>query len=104
MNAARELEARVIARCAEVARGLSSLANDEIEANVFAAASGILGVRFPALGARLKVAADGYFEANPNAKLALGEVIDRGWIVSLPRLKDRLYRSLDLTGRLTAPF
>jgi hypothetical protein len=39
-------------------------------------------------------ASEQYFATHPNERLAAGEVVRNGWVVSLPRLRDMLSQQL----------
>lgn len=84
----------MLARCVAVARGTGG-ATDQQEANVFRVASMLLSRRFQNEASRLEGASDMYFERCPNEKLSTGEVVDKGWVLGFPRLKDMLSRELD---------
>jgi hypothetical protein len=91
---ARAAESAMIARCAAVARDAGSAAQDWREANVFRVAAMVVRSRFPRESEQLMHVADAYFGAHPDEKLAPTDVIRQGWIVSLPRLCERLSRAL----------
>jgi hypothetical protein len=42
----------------------------------------------------LMLAANPYLAAHPNERLASGDVVMKGWVVGLPRLRDMLCRQL----------
>ena len=94
MAAARDDEAEVVKRCAAAARDAAETANDQREANVFRMAAMVVGQRFRQEARRLLHASDDYFAAHPEAKLAPIEVVRRGWVTSLPRLRERLTATL----------
>lgn len=87
---ARETEDKLQKRCAEVARGLSAGAQNQQEANVFRLASMVIQSRHPSEAARLMQAGEEYFFLHPDQRLAAADVIRRGWVFSLPRLRDML--------------
>lgn len=91
---ARDTESALLARCAVVAREAEQSAQDQREANVFRLAAMVMRSRFPNESARLMSASERYFEARPNERLDPADVVRKGWIVSLPRLHDRLSRRL----------
>ncbi|GAA4015844.1 hypothetical protein [Actimicrobium antarcticum] len=91
---ARDIESALLARCAAVAREVAPPAQDQREANVFRLASMLIQSQFPHEANSLKLASDEYFVAHPNAKLTSGAIVRNGWIVGLPRLRDRLIRRL----------
>jgi hypothetical protein len=91
---AREMESALLARCAVVARAAVPTANDQREANVFRLAAMVVQSRFPGESGSLMQASERYFAAHPDEKLAPAEVVGKGWIMNLPRLRDRLSRRL----------
>jgi len=93
---AREVEAALMKRCAFVAREANLVAMDQLEANVFRLAALVIQSRFPHEAQRLMAASEWYFATHPSEQLASAEVIRRGWVVGLPRLRDRLSRELQL--------
>ncbi|CAG9183911.1 hypothetical protein [Cupriavidus pampae] len=95
MNA-REAEAALLDRCATVARSTLPLARDQREANVFRLASMVVQSRFPGEATQLMGASTAYFAAHPGEQLAAADVVRRGWVSNLPRLRDMLSRQLQL--------
>lgn len=93
MNA-RDTEALLLSRCATAAQGISH-AIDQRDANVFRLAAMVIQSRFPQASQVLMQASDNYFLQHPNEKLPPIEVVHKGWIISLPRLRDMLSRQLD---------
>jgi hypothetical protein len=93
MNA-RDAESALLARCVVVARGAALHVEDQREANVFRLAAMVVGSKFPAESASLKHASDRYFATHPAEKVAPADVVRNGWVLSLPRLRDMLSRSL----------
>jgi len=93
---AREVEDALMKRCASVAREANHVAKDQLEANVFRLAAMVIQSRFPHEAQRLMAASERYFAAHPSEQLASVEVIRRGWVVGVPRLRDRLSRELRL--------
>ncbi|MGO4304410.1 hypothetical protein [Cupriavidus sp. RAF12] len=93
---AREVEDALLKRCAAVAREANLVATDQREANVFRLAAMVVQSRFPHEATRLMVASERYFATHPAEQLASVEVIRRGWVANLPRLRDRLSRELQL--------
>jgi len=97
---ARDIESALLVRCSAVARETAQLtqsihaAQDQREANVFQLAAVLVQSRFPVESKCLAQASERYFVAHPNERLASSEVIRRGWVVSLPRLRDMLSRQL----------
>lgn len=91
---ARETESRLIARCCTVARDSTQSALNQREANVFRLASMVIQSRFPAESDKLRATSEQYFAKYPGEKLELPEVVRKGWVIGLPRLRDRLSRQL----------
>lgn len=94
MMTARDAEAAMLYRCAVVARYREQCARNQREANVFGLAASVIRSRFPAESSFLFRASQEYFEAHPDERLTAAEVVGRGWVVSLPRLRDMLCRRL----------
>ena len=92
---AREREAALLTRCAIAARDAASSAQDQREANVFQLAASVVGSRFSREAARLREASEEYFATHPDERLTPGDVVRRGWVQNLPRLRDRLSRQLE---------
>lgn len=90
MNAqsARDNEAAMVARCHAVGSGLTRSAANALEANVFRVAAMVLGNE--AVASRLARASDEYFATHLAEQLSDAEVIHRGWVTSLPRLRQLL--------------
>lgn len=93
-STARANEERLISRCSAVARGESGAAEDEREANVFRIAAVVIESKLPVETARLRSAAKRYFSEHGLRPLSVDEVFERGWIITLPRLRDALVRAL----------
>lgn len=91
---ARDVESVLLARCSAVAREAAQGAQDQREANVFQLAAMLVQSQFPAESKCLTQASESYFAAHPNERLASAEVVRRGWVMSLPRLRDMLSRQL----------
>lgn len=89
-QSSRELEASLVERCSNVARGLPSPARDEREANVYRLAAMVVGQRHRAEARRLLRASEDYFADHPAQRLQASEVVRRGWVTSLPRLRELL--------------
>lgn len=94
---ARELEAALLTRCTVAAREVAPTAQDQREANVFQLAAMVVRSRFPRESTSLMRASEQYFATHPNERLAPGDVVRNGWVLSLPRLRDML--SQQLRGR-----
>ncbi|MEB2347035.1 MAG: hypothetical protein OZ923_00290 [Comamonadaceae bacterium] len=97
MAAARDVESALLTRCLAAARDVAAAAEDRREANVFRLAALIVRPRFPSESARLMQASERYLAAHPGDKMAAADVVSKGWVVSLPRLRDML--SARLRGR-----
>lgn len=91
---ARELEAALLTRCTTVAREVAPTAQDQREANVFQLAAIIVRSQFPRESMSLMQASERYFATHPNERLASGDVVRYGWVLSLPRLRDMLSQQL----------
>jgi len=50
--------------------------------------------RLPRESAALMQANERYFAAHPAGRLAAGDVVMKGWVLSLPRLRDMLSHQL----------
>jgi len=87
---AREAEGSMLLRCAVVARGSSATAQNQREANVFRLASMVLQSRLPGEAFRLMRASEDYFFRHPDDRLPAADVVRKGWVFSLPRLRDML--------------
>ena len=91
---ARDTESGLLKRCAIVARGMKQSAQDQCEANVFRLAAMVVQSRFPIESQALMYASERYFALHPNERLPPVEVVRKGWVVSLPRLRDMLTHQL----------
>ena len=91
---ARDAESALLARCSVVAREAAQSAQDQREANVFRLAAMVVRSRFPRESICLMQASDQYFASHPDEKLAPAEVVRKGWVSSLPRLRDMLSHRL----------
>ena len=58
----------------------------------------VIGNGFPVSQKRLMEAAARYFEVHADEKVDTAEVVRRGWVLNLPRLRDRLERKLRDAG------
>ncbi len=94
---ARDVEAALLNRCMLVARG-AEVALDQREANVIRLAAMVLRSAFPIESDSLMAASQRYFAAHPSELLHPSEVIRKGWVVTLPRLRDMLSRQLSITA------
>lgn len=90
----RDLEFLLLERCASVARGEVVVPENQQEANVFLLASMVLGADFSRECNRLRESSDLYFSWHPGEKLEPDEVVRRGYVIGLPRLRDMLSRKL----------
>ena len=91
---ARDAESALLARCSAVAREVAQSAQDQREANVFRLAAMVVQSRFPSESMCLMRASELYFDSHPNERLAPADVVRKGWVQSLPRLRDRLSHQL----------
>lgn len=90
----RDAESALLARCSVVARELAPSAQDQREANVFRLAAMVVRSRFPSESARLMLASEQYFALHPGERLAPADVVRKGWVLGLPRLRDMLSHRL----------
>jgi hypothetical protein len=91
---ARETENFMLQRCALAARhGLDAPLTQQ-DANVFRVAAMVLQSRLPRESAQLMRLSNDYFSSHPQALLPAVENVRRGWVVSLPRLRDMLSQQL----------
>jgi hypothetical protein len=90
----RDLELTLLTRCAVAARQQAQVAQDQREANVFRLAAMVVQSRFPTESKYLMQASEQYFASHPNEKLTPAELVTKGWVLSLPRLRDLLSRQL----------
>lgn len=96
MNA-RDTESVLLDRCTAVAGQASpavQAAQNAREANVFHLAALVLRPHFPQAAAQWQQASRLYFAAHPQEQVDLPEVVRKGWVVSLPRLRDMLSQRL----------
>ncbi len=87
---ARDAESALLARCAAIARERAQSAQDQREANVFRLAAMVVQFRFPSESKCLMRASEQYFASHPNERLPPADVVRKGWVSSLPRLRDML--------------
>jgi hypothetical protein len=90
VTTARERESQMLARCADVARGGMDDVRGPEEANVFRVAAMVVQSSYPHESASLRDASDRYFVRHPDDRVVAAEVVRKGWVVSLPRLRDML--------------
>lgn len=94
---ARESEARLLERCCVVAQDGAQDAVDACEANVFRLAAMLTRPRLPVSAGNLLRASERYFAQHPATRCLPDEIVRRGWVVSLPRLRDGM--EAHLAGR-----
>jgi len=87
---AREAENNMLIRCATAARSLTVAAQDQREANVFRVAAMVVQSRLPGEAARLMQVSEDYFLRHPADRLPAADVVRKGWVFSLPRLRELL--------------
>ena len=92
---ARANEQELLHRCLSVARGATTSAENQLEANVFRLAALVIQSKFSHESMKLMEVSDRYFVTYPHEKLATVEVIRRGWMINLPRVRDRLIRKIE---------
>lgn len=95
---ARDIEEQMLALCVEAAKGKIegfSGAGAQREANVLRIAAMILPHRFPEETERIWKVVDSWFDQHPDDVLEAGEVVRRGWLISLPRFRDALQVALE---------
>lgn len=95
---AREHEAELLNACADAALAVRVSANSQEEANVFRVAAMVIQSRVPYASRNLMAVSERYFVAHPDELLPPVEVVQRGWVANLPRLRDMLYH--ELGGRM----
>lgn len=91
----RDVEAALLSRCAEVAQERVLAACDQREANVFWLASMVVKSRFPQESLRLMRVSEQYFAMHPDERVAPAEMVCKGWVMGLPRLRDMLTHHLN---------
>lgn len=90
----REAEEVMLMSCLEVAQGVREKPCSAQQANVMRVAAMVIGRSFPASQKRPSAAAARYFEAQPGEEVESAEIVRRGWVANLPRLRDRLEHKL----------
>ena len=98
VQSAREVEEAFLMACLEIASSLRGRPCSAKDANVMCVAAMVIGNGFPVSQKRLMDAATRYFEVHADAKVETAEVVRRGWVLNLPRLRDRLERKLRAAG------
>lgn len=91
---AREREAWFLARCAAVVAGHLVLAEDLREASVFASVATAVRSQRPDASVRLAAAAAGYLSCSGESRVPLDEMVRRGWLPGMPRVRDSLLRMI----------
>ena len=91
----RAREEQLLERCAAAATGSLSQAADAQEASVFLLAAALLPPHLAAEAARLRSAAQVWHGAGETVDA--GEVVRRGWVVSLPRFRQAISERLART-------
>lgn len=91
---ARDAEATLLDRCHAAARDEAQSAQNQREANVFHLSAMVLRSRFPSESMRLMRLSEEYFASHPDEKLQPQDVVRRGWVTNLPRLRDMLSHRL----------
>jgi len=95
---ARQAEEDLLTSCLEVACGIRKMPCSAKQANVMHLAAMVIGNSFPVSIKRLTDAATRYFQAYPDDEVQAAEVVRRGWVADVPRLRDRLERKLQTAG------
>lgn len=91
----RDVESGQLDRCLAVANGhAQNPALDVREANVFCLTAMVLRPRFPDEAVRLTQSGERYFDAHPSERLGAAVIIQKGWILDLPRWRAMLVRRL----------
>jgi hypothetical protein len=91
----RDAEDRVLDICVDVARGGRVHLDSEYLANVIWLASQVLRFQLPDAADRLVKAAERYFNHHQISRLPTPVVLQKGWVSTLPRLKDMLIFKLE---------
>ncbi|XYJ88367.1 DUF2384 domain-containing protein [Cupriavidus necator] len=84
----------MLLRCVAAGRGQVTVARDQREANIFRLAAMVIQTRFPLEAEGIGHASERYFALHPEDLVPSPEVVRKGWISSLPRLRDMLSRKL----------
>lgn len=90
----REQERLLLVRCAAIARGQEHVVRDQREANFVHVAGMILGSKLPQESERLMKSSASYFKDNLGEAIPPEEVVRKGWVISLPRLRSMLLHEL----------
>jgi hypothetical protein len=91
---AREVERQLLTRCVLAARDPCASSADALEANVFRLAAMVVRSEFPLEWRNLTATSQRYFDAHPGTLSDPEEVVRKGWIANLPRLRDLLRAQL----------
>jgi hypothetical protein len=94
LQTARDVESAMLDRCFTVAKAGALSVENQREASVFELAATVIQSRFPDESRRLMNASEQYFFVHPTERLDPDEVIKKGWVVSIPRLRDMLRHRL----------
>ena len=95
MNA-RDAEHLLLDRCLQAATGQSAHAVDAREAHQWRVAAALLRGPQPDAAGRLSRAAEAFFRTHPQERtVSTADLVRRGWIESLPRLRDMLLARLE---------
>jgi len=92
-SSARELEAELLTHCGLAVAG-QRLAADLPEASVFLLAAKLIHSREPVAAGQLRAAANAFLQINHCEPLSSIEILNRGLIAGMPRLRDGLLRML----------
>jgi hypothetical protein len=92
---ARDAESAMLDRCCAVAQEGAQSAQDQREANVFRLAAMVIQSRFPSESKCLMQASEQYFSVHPSERVDPADVIRKGWVITLPRLRDTLTHRLN---------
>ena len=95
MVSARETERELINCCCDVAACKTVVINEAL-ANVLNISASLLKREFPIPSAAMQAASDLYFATAEHPQLTATQILERGWIISLPRLKNRLAFALKI--------
>lgn len=95
MVSARETEKEIIACCCDVAERKTVYIN-EAAANVLNLSASLLKREFPISSTAMQAASDLYFATAEHPRLTAAQILQKNWIISLPRLKSRLAIALKI--------
>lgn len=97
---ARDDEQKLLERCEAITKNRETTIQNLQEANVMRLAGMVIRTDNPEASACLLQASELYFRAHPADQLSAEEVIRKGWVISLPRLRNRLGRQLRQEGSI----